>query len=163
YEGPAKQDGYNGSAVCQSLWSQTPSPVRAPLVWWEHKPDESSSSIGGVFYNGGVFPGAYEGAYFYGDYSQNWIRYIRVNDAITLNGTTYAKGLGVHAASTIRYDLGGACTAFTGSVGVDDEVGAAGSVVFQVLGDGTKIYDSGLMNGGTATKSFTISLTGVKL
>ena len=51
---------------------------------------------------------------------------------ITLNGTTYPKGLGVHAASDVQYFLGGTCTRFKASVGVDDEVGANGSVVFQV-------------------------------
>ena len=40
---------------------------------------------------------------------------------MTLNGTVYAKGLGVHAASDIRYTMS-SCTSFTASVGVDDEV-----------------------------------------
>ena len=43
---------------------------------------------------------------------------------ITLNGVTYAKGLGAHAASDIRYALNGACSVFTAAVGVDDEMGA---------------------------------------
>ena len=54
---------------------------------------------------------------------------------ITLNGTVYPKGLGVHAASDVRYAANGACTAFTVKVGVDDESGSSGSVVFQVYGD----------------------------
>ena len=66
---------------------------------------------------------------------------------ITLNGTTYAKGLGVHAASDVQYALGGTCTRFKASVGVDDEVGANGSVVFQVFADATKVYDSGADDG----------------
>ncbi len=79
---------------------------------------------------------------------------------ITLNGTTYAKGLGVNAPSDIRYNLAGTCTAFTASVGVDDEVGSKGSVVFQVLGDGVKLYDSGTMTGATATKSVNVNVSG---
>ena len=82
---------------------------------------------------------------------------------ITLNGTTYAKGLGVHAASTIAYSLGGKCTAFNAAIGMDDEVGASGSVVFQVWADGAKLYDSGTMTGATATKSLTADLTGRSL
>ncbi len=43
--------------------------------------------------------------------------------------------------------LGGACSVFTAVVGLDDEVGANGSVVFQVWTDGVKRYDSGVMTG----------------
>jgi hypothetical protein len=81
---------------------------------------------------------------------------------ITLNGTTYAKGLGAHAPSNVRYNLGGACTTFTAEVGVDDEVGSRGSVVFQVWADGRKLYDSGVMRGNTATKSVNVSVAGKK-
>jgi glucose/arabinose dehydrogenase len=80
--------------------------------------------------------------------------------ALTLNGATYAKGLGVHASSDVRYNLGGTCSSFTASVGVDDEVGTKGSVVFQVLGDGVKLYDSGTMTGATATKSVNVNVSG---
>jgi len=79
---------------------------------------------------------------------------------ITLEGATYAKGLGVHAASDIRYPLGGTCTSFKANVGVDDEVGANGSVSFQVWADSLKVYDSGLMAGTTATRTVDASVTG---
>jgi hypothetical protein len=79
---------------------------------------------------------------------------------ITLNNVTYAKGLGLHAASDVRYNLAGACSAFTAFVGVDDEVGALGSVVFQVWLDGVKAYDSGTMTGTTATKEVNVTTTG---
>jgi hypothetical protein len=79
--------------------------------------------------------------------------------AIRLNATTYAKGIGAHAASDIRYSVTG-CTAFTTDVGVDDEVGSNGSIVFQVWVDGIKQYDSGVMTGATATKTATLTLSG---
>jgi PKD repeat protein len=79
---------------------------------------------------------------------------------ITLNGTVYAKGLGAHAASDIRYALNGTCTSFTTKVGVDDESGANGSVIFQVFADGTKLADSGVMAATTATKTLTVDVTG---
>ncbi len=79
---------------------------------------------------------------------------------LTLNGTVYAKGLGAHAASDIRSTLGGTCTSFTAKVGVDDEMGANGSVVFQVWADGVKLADSGLMTALTATKTLTADVTG---
>ena len=41
---------------------------------------------------------------------------------LTINGVTFAKGLGAHAASDVSYFLGGACTRFKASIGIDDEV-----------------------------------------
>jgi hypothetical protein len=67
---------------------------------------------------------------------------------LMLGGMVYAKGLGTHAPSEVRYDLPAACTAFTAVIGVDNEVAAAGSVVFQVLVDGIPRYDSGVMAAG---------------
>ena len=78
---------------------------------------------------------------------------------ITLNGVTYAKGLGVNAASDVRYAVSG-CSSFQSDVGVDDEVGANGTVVFQVFLDGAQVYDSALMTATTATKSINLDLTG---
>jgi hypothetical protein len=44
---------------------------------------------------------------------------------------------------------------------VDDEVGNAGSVVFQVWDNlGNKLYDSGTMTGAAATKSINVNVTG---
>ena len=79
---------------------------------------------------------------------------------ITLNGTVFAKGIGVHAASDIRYTMS-SCTAFTASVGVDDEIASTrGSIVFQVYLDGVVAYDSGTMTGATATKAVSVNTTG---
>jgi NPCBM/NEW2 domain-containing protein len=61
---------------------------------------------------------------------------------LSINGTKYAKGLGVHAYSEIRLALNGRCSAFKADVGVDDEVGSRGSVVFHVMVDGIERYTS---------------------
>ncbi len=79
---------------------------------------------------------------------------------ITLNGRTYTKGLGTAAASTVRYALNGACSTFQSDIGVDDEVGAKGSVIFQVVADGVKLFDSGVMTGSTATKTVSVNVAG---
>ena len=79
---------------------------------------------------------------------------------LVINGVSYPKGLGVHAASDIRYPLNGTCSTFTAVVGVDDEVGTAGSVIFQVLVNGIQRYDSGVMTGTTAAKSVTVDISG---
>jgi alpha-galactosidase len=81
---------------------------------------------------------------------------------LTLQGVTFAKGLGVHAASEIEYYLGRKCSTVTASVGIDDEVGNRGSVVFQIFADGVKVADSGVLTGASATKSLSATVTGAE-
>jgi hypothetical protein len=71
---------------------------------------------------------------------------------ITLNGTSYPKGLGTHASSDVRFAIPANCTRFQSDVGVDDEVADTGSLVFQVWLNGVMTWDSGTMTGTTATK-----------
>jgi hypothetical protein len=82
---------------------------------------------------------------------------------ITLNGQGYSKGLGVHANSEVAVDIQSTTgyTNFQADIGVDDEVGANGSVVFQVWLDNNKLYDSGVMTGQSATKQVDISVANV--
>ena len=61
---------------------------------------------------------------------------------IRLGGKTYAKGLGVHAYTSLSYELGGGFERFSAVVGVDDSVAPNGSVVFRVKLDGKAIFDS---------------------
>lgn len=80
---------------------------------------------------------------------------------LRIQGTTFARGLGVHADSDVRYDLGATCTRFTAQVGVDDEAGDIHpSVVFQVLADGVPLYDSGVMVGSTPAKTVDVDVSG---
>ncbi|WP_412026626.1 NPCBM/NEW2 domain-containing protein [Deinococcus yunweiensis] len=81
---------------------------------------------------------------------------------LTLNGQAYSSGLGVHASSSLTFALDGKCSTFASDIGVDDEVGSSGSVVFQVYADGTKVYDSGTMTGSSSTKSVSVSVAGTK-
>ncbi|GAA0591657.1 hypothetical protein GCM10009001_04730 [Virgibacillus siamensis] len=82
--------------------------------------------------------------------------------ALTINGQTFDKGLGVHAPSEIVYQLDGKYSQFTSYVGVDDEVAGGASIVFQVWGDGEKLYDSGLMTDSDDAKKVDISVDGIK-
>ena len=81
---------------------------------------------------------------------------------ITIEGRTFAKGLGGHAHSEQAYYVGGACTRFEAVVGVDDEVGASGTVVFQVWADDRKVFDSGRRTGGQPGLRVSESLEGVE-
>lgn len=82
---------------------------------------------------------------------------------LTLDAQTYARGFGVHAGSAMRLSLqgtGATCTRFRVGMGVDDEVGARGSVVFQIHLDGVKAFDSGLMTGASRTRWADLNIMG---
>ena len=79
---------------------------------------------------------------------------------ISIRNVKFTKGLGVHAASEIHYYLGGVCSSFTTSMGIDDEAAPNGSVVFQIAGDGAVLYDSGVLTGASAAKSATVNVAG---
>ncbi|MDQ3705404.1 MAG: NPCBM/NEW2 domain-containing protein [Chloroflexota bacterium] len=79
---------------------------------------------------------------------------------ITLNSVTYSKGVGAHANSDVKVYLGKSCTSFSSAIGVDDEVGNLGSVVFEVWADGTRLTQSSVIVGSTPTQSVNVDLTG---
>jgi NPCBM/NEW2 domain/FG-GAP-like repeat len=79
---------------------------------------------------------------------------------LTIAGVTYVKGLGVHAHSDIRLQLGGACTTFNAVIGLDDETGANGSVVFLLYGDGTPLYSSGVLTGSSPGVPVSVAVNG---
>jgi parallel beta-helix repeat protein len=81
---------------------------------------------------------------------------------LTLNGTTYPKGLGVHASSEITYNLNGQYTRFITDMGIDDEMSDAGcgTVSFNVYVDNVLVYSSGTMTPTTATKSINLDVSG---
>lgn len=81
---------------------------------------------------------------------------------LSLRNITYDGGLGVHAPSDVRYALNGQCRTFKAVIGIDDEVGALGDVVFQVIGDGKVLFDSGSVRGGEGGRAITVDTTGVK-
>jgi beta-galactosidase len=81
---------------------------------------------------------------------------------ITIGGTTYAKGLGVHADSQVRVYLGGACTRFTATAGVDDEVGDGGSVSFRVVADGRTLLSTPVLYGTDGGAEVDVDVTGAR-
>ncbi|MBP2478726.1 alpha-galactosidase [Crossiella equi] len=79
---------------------------------------------------------------------------------LTVGGTTYRHGLGVHARSEVRYHLGGRCTRLTTTVGVDDEVGDRGSVTMEIWAGGRQLATSGRLTGADGPKQLAVDLTG---
>ena len=82
---------------------------------------------------------------------------------LLINGKRFEHGLGTHANSIFRIALGGKAERFTATVGVDDEIGKQGSVVFKVAGDGKTLWESGVLRGGSPAKEVSVALDGVKM
>jgi hypothetical protein len=82
---------------------------------------------------------------------------------ITINGTTFPKGLGTNATSEVKLYLGGRCTTFTASVGVDDETHGAGSVTFSVLADSTQPTTTPVIRGHQAATPLSVDVTGAQV
>jgi len=85
---------------------------------------------------------------------------------LSIAGRPFGHGLGTHAASEIVYDLDHSAESFSAWVGVDDFLKShpdanKASVVFQVIGDGKTLFDSGVMRMGDAAKQVKVALKGV--
>ena len=87
---------------------------------------------------------------------------------ITLHKKKYQSGFGCHAPSEIRINLGGGFGSFLCDIGIDDEVKTRGAVVaktkvvFKILADNQKIYDSGTITTASPTKKVHVSVNGKK-
>jgi alpha-galactosidase len=79
---------------------------------------------------------------------------------LSLHGSTYPKGLGVHGPSLIRYRLGQTCSRFRADIGIDDETNGQGSAQFEVWADGTKLFDSGVLSGSSAPRQLDVDISG---
>jgi len=61
-------------------------PCTSPLLYYPHA-GRDASVTGGFVYRGSAFPAAYQGAYFYADYTQNWIRGVTLDAGGAVSGT----------------------------------------------------------------------------
>ena len=84
------------------------------------------------------------------------------NKPLTLSGKVYERGIGTHAPGALRIDLDKRALRFKAIAGVDDEVGKQGSVEFIVMGDGKKLWSSGVLTGGGDIKPCDLDLKGLK-
>lgn len=80
---------------------------------------------------------------------------------LSIGGRTYASGLGTHAVSRIGITFEPRFKVFSGRCGVDDWVGAGGSVIFKIEGDGKTLFTSPLMKGGVPAAGFAVSVQGL--
>ncbi|WP_432828780.1 beta-galactosidase [Dactylosporangium sp. CA-092794] len=79
---------------------------------------------------------------------------------ITINGTVYPKGLGTNSVSDVAVYLGGTCSRFTATVGMDDEKGNVGTVTFSVVLDGVTLVTTPTVNGSTPAATIDVPVTG---
>ncbi|GAA3916987.1 glycoside hydrolase family 97 catalytic domain-containing protein [Actinoplanes auranticolor] len=83
--------------------------------------------------------------------------------ALSIRGTVYAKGIGMHSPGEVTIWLGGACTRFTAVAGIDDEVTQSGSADFQVLGDSRQLAATGIRRSADPAAALTVDVTGVRV
>ncbi|MBT8151559.1 MAG: NPCBM/NEW2 domain-containing protein, partial [Gammaproteobacteria bacterium] len=80
---------------------------------------------------------------------------------LSLNGLTYAKGIGGHSYSEINIDLAGQYLSFFSDIGLDDSRdGLCGNIRFAVDVDGINQFTSGGFIDTTPTESIAIDLSG---
>lgn len=87
-------------------------------------------------------------------------------NALTIAGTTFQKGLGVHSRSRLTYALDGSYASFNALVGVSDEVlaiPAEGRLIFRVIVDGETAFESPILEAGDApVRVAGVSIEGAK-
>jgi alpha-galactosidase len=82
---------------------------------------------------------------------------------LTIAGNTFERGFGSHSESSLTVLLEGKAISFKAQVGIDDEVkGHDPAAEFVVIGDGKKLWTSGIMRLGNEAKPCSVDLTGVK-
>jgi hypothetical protein len=81
---------------------------------------------------------------------------------LRIGAAAFDHGIGAHAPSKILIELDGTCSTFLADVGLDEEVGDRGSVVFEVWGDGAKLATSGLVRGPQTAVPLAADVQGVE-
>lgn len=84
-----------------------------------------------------------------------WQRY-----GVTVADEQYAHGVTVHGRSSVTIDLNRECTAYDALVGVDDLTLGLGKVHFSVYADGTRLWHSGMIEGGDRAVPIHVNLAG---
>lgn len=79
---------------------------------------------------------------------------------LSIGGKTFRKGVGVHAYSSLEYELGGNYGRFMTTLGIDDAAAGLGNCVFEVYADGNRIA-SETMRGGDPARDLNLDVTGV--
>ncbi len=87
------------------------------------------------------------------------------SNTLTINGVTFAKGIGAHANTDITWDITGQnFVRFVGAVGIDDESfvssGVWGTAIFRILVDGSEVFNSGTRTYLDPAVPFSVNVSG---
>ncbi|MEM9921068.1 MAG: NPCBM/NEW2 domain-containing protein [Bacteroidota bacterium] len=82
---------------------------------------------------------------------------------LSIAGTTFDKGLGVHATSELLYAINGKYAQFKAQIGVDDESCELASVQFEVYVDEALAFRSPIMQKGEGPRFVSIDLEGAEM
>ena len=110
----------------------------------------------------GVFPLSAVGA-LHADQNVAAPRFARniVGASLKVGTESFANGIGTFARSLLEFPLNGQFRRFTAKAGVDAVTEGRGSVVFEIYGDGKKLWNSPTLSGLDAPKEIDLDLTGV--
>jgi hypothetical protein len=86
-----------------------------------------------------------------------WRRY-----DLEMDGTTYPDGVSVHAPSYVVVDLNRACTSYDAVAGLDDLSADGGAVRFEVYGDETPLFTSGVVTADSGPVPVHVDLAGYR-
>ncbi|OAI43833.1 hypothetical protein AYO38_10375, partial [bacterium SCGC AG-212-C10] len=107
YEGSVRQSGYQSRATCQTLYAAGTAAVKMPLVDWTHAEGGccGAAAVGGAFATNYSPP--FDDAYFYADYSQEWIRYLKTDSSDQITVTPQPFMTNTNAPVSIQRGLNG--------------------------------------------------------
>ena len=89
YEGGNHVYGvYQNTALCQGIYSEGP---RVPVYTYSHQ-GSGASVTGGDWYHGTAYPAEYQGAYFFADSTDNWVKYLAPNGSGGYTVRDFASG-----------------------------------------------------------------------
>ena len=137
--GSVQQSGYATSSGtftrCSQLYNTGPAAVQAPSYAYIHTPGVSACIIGGAFYSGTAYPQQYQGALFYADYNNDWIKYLTFQTTTPPSLTTLASDTFTRTNST--------------DIGASWDAGYTGRVPFSLLNNAIT-----LKGGDRSTESY---------
>ncbi len=83
--------------------------------------------------------------------------------SLQLGGRAYDRGIGTQSRTLLAYRLEPGARRFQALVGLDDQAGPLGNVVFKVLVDGKGRYESPPMGSGEVPRAVDVELSGAKV
>jgi glucose/arabinose dehydrogenase len=91
YEGREPRSEYAGFVACRSLRRRSAQLVAPHYSYATGARPERASVTGGVVYEGSAYPEEYRGAYFFGDWSRNELRHVRLNTTEAQTAREFAR------------------------------------------------------------------------